>query len=90
MAQGLLGSRRLLPLNVDCMLVRSRSQTDLVSAQVCNCFDISEQKISACLARTDGSLAALQAELRCGTQCGSCLPVLRRLVSRQKTMEISA
>ena len=60
------------------------------SAQVCNCFDISEQKISDCLARSDGSLAALQAELRCGTQCGSCLPVLRRRVSRQQTMEISA
>ncbi len=25
-------------------------------------------------------LAALQAELGCGTQCGSCVPELRRLV----------
>jgi len=26
-------------------------------------------------------LAATQAQLRCGTQCGSCLPTLRRLAA---------
>jgi assimilatory nitrate reductase catalytic subunit len=53
------------------------------SAQVCNCFDVSEQRIRACLAGLGGDpaarLGALQAELQCGTQCGSCLPDLRRL-----------
>jgi len=53
------------------------------SAQVCNCFDVSEQRIRACLAELDGDpvtrLGALQARLKCGTQCGSCLPDLRRL-----------
>jgi len=28
----------------------------------------------------DAKLAQLQAELRCGTNCGSCLPELRRIV----------
>ena len=55
------------------------------SPQVCNCFDVREDAIAACLQRQpEGSpearLAALQGELRCGTQCGSCLPALRRLV----------
>lgn len=49
------------------------------SPQVCNCFDVREDAIRAALARHDGDLAAVQGELRCGTQCGSCLPALRRL-----------
>lgn len=56
-----------------------------VSPQICNCFNVREDAIGACLRRLpEGSpetrLAALQGELRCGTQCGSCLPALRRLV----------
>jgi assimilatory nitrate reductase catalytic subunit len=53
--------------------------------QVCNCFDVDEAAIGQALASGSGSaeqrLAALQARLRCGTQCGSCLPELRRLVA---------
>lgn len=49
------------------------------SPQVCNCFDVREDAIRAALARHGGALAAVQRELRCGTQCGSCLPALRRL-----------
>ena len=51
--------------------------------QVCNCFDVTEDRIRSRLGGLSGSaatrLAALQAELKCGTQCGSCLPELRRL-----------
>lgn len=62
--------------------------TDLAppaSPQVCNCLDVREDTIRAALRRCGGRpedrLATLQAELRCGTQCGSCLPALRRLVA---------
>jgi assimilatory nitrate reductase catalytic subunit len=55
------------------------------SPQVCNCFDVREDVIRLTLAHCSGSpterLAQLQAERRCGTQCGSCLPALRRLVT---------
>jgi assimilatory nitrate reductase catalytic subunit len=58
-------------------------------AQVCNCFDVTEPEITGTLARCSGSpearLAQLQAQLRCGTQCGSCLPALRRLVQTSHT-----
>jgi assimilatory nitrate reductase catalytic subunit len=44
---------------------------------VCNCFDVSESEIAAQIA--DGAdLESLQARLKCGTSCGSCLPELRR------------
>jgi assimilatory nitrate reductase catalytic subunit len=53
------------------------------SAQICNCLDVSEAAIRSCLATLDGSadnrVAGLQSRLRCGTECGSCLPTLRRL-----------
>ncbi len=56
-------------------------------AQVCTCFDITAPQIDAVLARCNGTpdaqLAQLQSELKCGTNCGSCLPQLRRRVAQQ-------
>jgi assimilatory nitrate reductase catalytic subunit len=52
--------------------------------QVCTCFNVGEAAIVETLATCAGPapdrLAALQGRLNCGTQCGSCLPELRRLV----------
>ncbi|MDE2121072.1 MAG: molybdopterin-dependent oxidoreductase, partial [Betaproteobacteria bacterium] len=57
-------------------------------AQVCNCFDVHETEIVSALERLPGDatqrLAGLQRTLHCGTQCGSCLPALRRLVSQEQ------
>ncbi len=51
------------------------------SEQICNCLDVSAVQIQAVLAHAPGDaskrLASMQAELKCGTQCGSCLPRLR-------------
>jgi assimilatory nitrate reductase catalytic subunit len=56
-------------------------------AQVCSCFDVTEPQIEASLAHCSGTpetqLAQLQGELKCGTNCGSCLPKLRTMVRRQ-------
>jgi assimilatory nitrate reductase catalytic subunit len=52
--------------------------------QVCTCFNVTDIAISGCLTDCRGSddarLAALQASLKCGTNCGSCIPELKRLV----------
>lgn len=53
--------------------------------QVCNCFDVDADAIARACAGLpsqddDARLQAVQKSLRCGTQCGSCLPELRRLV----------
>ncbi|MBW8315454.1 MAG: molybdopterin-dependent oxidoreductase, partial [Hydrogenophaga sp.] len=52
--------------------------------QVCTCFNVSEDDIGAQLQTSRGNddqrLAALQSGLKCGTNCGSCIPELRRLV----------
>ncbi len=52
--------------------------------QICSCFNVNAEHIAACLSRAGGDdanrLAALQGELKCGTQCGSCVPTLKRMV----------
>jgi assimilatory nitrate reductase catalytic subunit len=52
--------------------------------QVCTCFNVTEPQINATLASchgpTEERLAQLQGALKCGTNCGSCLPVLRGMV----------
>jgi assimilatory nitrate reductase catalytic subunit len=49
-------------------------------AIVCNCFDVSTVEINTLLA-TGADLAQLQGRLKCGTECGSCLPELKRMVN---------
>ena len=56
---------------------------------VCNCFNVSEREIDAFLAKSN-SMIELQASLKCGTNCGSCLPELRRKVSLAKAFEAVA
>jgi assimilatory nitrate reductase catalytic subunit len=46
---------------------------------VCACFKVPESTIRSAVA-AGASLAKLQKELKCGTNCGSCVPELRRLV----------
>ena len=57
--------------------------------QVCSCFDVSEPRIVEMLQRCHGDddarLSQLQQSLQCGTQCGSCVPELKRLVRTTAT-----
>jgi len=53
------------------------------SPQVCTCFNVSQRQIATTLSECTGSaaerLGRLQDTLKCGTNCGSCLPVLRQM-----------
>jgi len=52
---------------------------------VCNCFNVSETEITAQLSGLIGSdqerLRQLQNQLHCGTQCGSCVPELKKIIA---------
>ncbi len=53
---------------------------------VCNCFNVAESDIEAALASADDADAnarveLLKQQLKCGTNCGSCVPELRRIVT---------
>ncbi len=47
---------------------------------VCACFKVPESQIRSAVA-AGASFAKLQKELKCGTNCGSCVPELNRLVA---------
>jgi assimilatory nitrate reductase catalytic subunit len=47
---------------------------------VCNCLNVAESDIVAAVT-AGADLAALQAALKCGTECGSCVPELKRLLA---------
>jgi len=57
------------------------------SPQLCTCFDVSVARACEALATATGDaaerVARTQSTLRCGTNCGSCLPHLRRLAQEQ-------
>ena len=75
-----LGTALLAPGDTPPVATASRGK------QVCTCFNVSDIAITQVLGRCSGSaeqrLASLQGELRCGTNCGSCLPALRKLVQQ--------
>lgn len=50
---------------------------------VCNCVNISETQIVTAI-NQGADLAGLQATLKCGTECGSCVPELKRMVMMGK------
>jgi assimilatory nitrate reductase catalytic subunit len=53
--------------------------------QVCTCFNVAENEIASCLLDAQGNdaarLSTLQGRLKCGTQCGSCVSDLKRMVA---------
>jgi len=64
------------------------------SRQVCTCFNVSESAIHTQLAQCRGPdserLTQLQQALRCGTNCGSCVPELQRMVRASTPLQQAA
>ncbi len=62
--------------------------------QVCSCFNVSDTAINDHLATCNGTadhrLASLQTTLKCGTNCGSCVPQLKRMVRVQMGASVEA
>ncbi|HWM45209.1 MAG TPA: nitrite reductase small subunit NirD [Burkholderiales bacterium] len=58
----------------------SDASTSAFDPAVCACFKVPESTIRSAVA-AGATLAKLQKELKCGTNCGSCVPELRRLLA---------
>jgi assimilatory nitrate reductase catalytic subunit len=60
---------------------------------VCSCLNVADTEINTALESLDGSpvdvLAGLQTRLKCGTNCGSCVPELKKMISLQKKAVLS-
>jgi len=56
-------------------------------AMICTCFQISEMVIRTAIGEGCRTSAALGEKLRCGTNCGSCVPELNRLIRENAVAE---
>ncbi|HIC0038207.1 TPA: (2Fe-2S)-binding protein, partial [Klebsiella variicola] len=52
---------------------------------VCSCFGVGERSINEAIASGCASVGALGGKLKCGTNCGSCVPELNALLAAQRT-----
>jgi assimilatory nitrate reductase catalytic subunit len=72
------GRMLLVPGSKAPIAVQSRGKA------VCTCFNVTDAAITEQLATSFGSderrLTELQTSLKCGTNCGSCIPELKRMV----------
>ncbi len=61
---------------------------------VCACFNVTDVAIAEHLKQCPGNakerLASLQTALKCGTNCGSCVPQLQRMVKAQLATSLEA
>ncbi|TGD73005.1 nitrate reductase [Mangrovimicrobium sediminis] len=51
---------------------------------VCSCWEVGETQIARAIEAGADSVETLGAALRCGTQCGSCIPELRQLLDQAR------
>jgi assimilatory nitrate reductase catalytic subunit len=72
------GRLLLVPGSKAPIAVQSRGKS------VCTCFNVTDAAITEQLAKSFGSderrLTELQTSLKCGTNCGSCVPELKRMI----------
>ncbi|MEH0740733.1 nitrate reductase [Vibrio cholerae] len=60
------------------------------SELICSCFRVTDDQILQSLSEGEcSSVAQLQTRLKCGTNCGSCLPQVARLVEEFEQTQVS-
>lgn len=57
---------------------------------VCSCFGTGEQQIAAAIRQGALNCATLGQQLKCGTNCGSCLPELKKLIAQHAPQQAEA
>jgi len=71
-------------VNAESWQLLERQETSALNAGriICSCFRISEERIVEAIAKGARSTEELGKTLRCGTNCGSCIPDLQQLLGR--------
>jgi assimilatory nitrate reductase catalytic subunit len=70
-------------------LLAGTSEGGARSRTICSCFAVSEADIRAVIAREGhASVDAIGQHLRAGTNCGSCIPELKKLLAERKPMQV--
>ena len=66
----------------------AHNEAEKEGAQVCSCFKVGENKIRNAILEGVDTVEALGASLKCGTNCGSCIPEISSLIQECKKSEI--
>ncbi len=61
-------------------------ETPAQGRTICSCFGVGDIPIRQAVAGGCDSVAALGARLRCGTNCGSCIPELKALLAERQVI----
>jgi len=65
------------------------AQGEAQGRTICSCFGVGELAIRRAMAQGCDSTAALGAALKCGTNCGSCIPELKQMLCSVRDGEIA-
>lgn len=77
-----------LSLNERRQLLTGRSSSgEMQSAVICSCFQVREAVICAAIREGCHSYQQLGQQLKCGTNCGSCIPELKALIASEITTQ---
>ncbi|WP_380180692.1 molybdopterin-dependent oxidoreductase [Kalamiella sp. sgz302252] len=66
-------------------LLSGRAAASGPGKTICSCFGIGEKQILAAIGEGCHSAAELGDKLKCGTNCGSCIPELTQLIARERS-----
>lgn len=64
-----------------CLLAARAVDSEDTGALVCSCFQVGENQIARAIEAGHTSVEALGQALKCGTNCGSCIPEVRGLLT---------
>ena len=64
-------------------------ETEDLGAMICSCYEVHEKTIQAAISNGASSSSELGSLLKCGTNCGSCIPELNHLISAYNETTIS-
>lgn len=75
---------RLSPEQRQCLLAGRSVETEEIGALVCSCFQVGERQIINAIRGGQETVEALGQSLKCGTNCGSCVPEIRELLQDER------
>lgn len=83
------GAERLSREQRQCLLAARSVETEDAGSLVCSCFQVGENQIASAIGAGKDSVEALGRSLKCGTNCGSCIPELRSLLTRRRSEKVA-
>ncbi|WP_376775576.1 (2Fe-2S)-binding protein [Candidatus Sodalis endolongispinus] len=66
------------------LLAGQQASGETAGRTICSCYGVGEQQIRRAIDEGCNTVDALGKRLRCGTNCGSCIPELKQLLARQQ------